>query len=82
MTDTTLGKKRTKNRQRKIQKSEREKCTMLWIKYEIFIQKFNIGFEISIEHCKIQNIVYEANSKCRKYNTVDKIRIFHRKKSV
>lgn len=26
--------------QRKIQKSEREKCTMLWIKYEIFIQIF------------------------------------------
>lgn len=45
MKDTTLGKKRTKkNMQRKIQKSEREKCTMLWIKYEMFIQKFDIGF--------------------------------------
>lgn len=52
---------------RKRQNSEKEKCTMLYIKYEIFIQIFDIGYEIQIEHCKIQNKVYEANSKCRKY---------------
>lgn len=68
--------------QRKIQKSDREKCTMLWIKYEIIIQIFDIGSEIQIEHCKIQNKVYEANIKCRKYNTVHKIKIFPRKKKM
>lgn len=46
MTDTTLVKREQKHMQRKIQKSEREKCTMLWIKYEMFIQIFDIGSEI------------------------------------
>lgn len=31
---------------RKRQNSEKEKCTMLYIKYEIFIQIFDIGYEI------------------------------------